>query len=116
MFHTIKEFATIKQIMEHNSEFVRVSESERVKAVDCKVLSIMFNDLLGHKTVQKVEDEDYIFVRRAHNLKSQGKKDIKDLAAVKKQVSHLGGSGLRRHRAWARQVTLCPRQVAATAS
>jgi hypothetical protein len=70
MFHTIKQFATIKQIMEHNSEFIRLSDSQRVKAVDCKVMSIMLTDLLRHKAVYKVEDEDYIFIRRAHNVKS----------------------------------------------
>jgi hypothetical protein len=56
--------------MERNSEFIKVNDGLRVKAVDCKVLSIMLNDLLRHKAVQKIEDESYIFIRRAHNVKA----------------------------------------------
>jgi hypothetical protein len=33
---------------------------------------------MRHKTVLKVEDEDFIFIRRAHNIKSQNKMHRKD--------------------------------------
>lgn len=56
--------------MERSSEIIKVKENFKVKTVDCKVLSIMLNDIMHHKTVLKVEDEDYIFIRRALNIKS----------------------------------------------
>lgn len=66
--------------MERNSEFIRTgNEGNRIKAIDCKMMSIMLTDLARHKTVLKVEDEDYILVRRAFNIKSQQKKNKRDL-------------------------------------
>ena len=74
MFSKIKEFSIIKQVMERNSEFIKLKDNFRVKAVDCKVMGIMLNDLMRHKSVLKVEDEDFIFMRRAINIKSEQKK------------------------------------------
>ncbi len=71
MFSLIKEYTTIKQILERNSEFVKVPDTnQRVKTVDCKIIYSMLIDSFRHKAVLKVEDEDYIFIRRAHNVKS----------------------------------------------
>ena len=70
MFARIKEFSTVKQVLERNSEFIKVKDNHRVKSLDCKVMSVMLTDLIRHKAVLKVEDEDFIFIRRAHNLKS----------------------------------------------
>lgn len=65
MFTKIKEFATIKRLMERNCEYIRFENSQRIKTVDCKVLYIAVADMLRHKTVLKVEDENYVFIRRA---------------------------------------------------
>lgn len=70
MFGSVKQYSTIKEVMDRNSEIVRVKDGVKVKAIDCKVLSIMLTDILRHKTVLKVEDEDFIFLRRAINIKS----------------------------------------------
>lgn len=52
--------------MERNCDFIRVrDDSPRIKTVDCQVLFTMIQDALRYKTVLKVEDEDYIFIRRA---------------------------------------------------
>ena len=65
MFLKVKEFATIKRVMERNCEYIRFDHSQRVKTVDCKVMHVAVADLLRHKTVMKIEDENYIFIRRA---------------------------------------------------
>ena len=64
--------------MERNSDFIRIYENnQRVKTVDCKIMYTMIADLFRYKTVMKVEDEDFIFVRRAINIKSQNKQERK---------------------------------------
>lgn len=58
--------------MERNSDFIKIYENnQRVKTVDCKIMHTMIADLYRYKTVMKVEDEDFIFVRRAINVKSK---------------------------------------------
>lgn len=69
MLITVQEFSTLKQIMERNSEYIKIKEGVKVKAVDCKVLSTMLTDLMRHKTMMKIEDENYIFIRRAVGAK-----------------------------------------------
>ncbi len=44
-------------------------DCQRIKAVDCKTLSIMLTDLLRHRNVLKLTDDDYIFVRRSKAMK-----------------------------------------------
>lgn len=71
MFHSINEYTVIKQVLEGNSDLIRISESNQIiKTVDCKILHTMISDLYRFKSVLKVVDEDYIFVRRAVNIKS----------------------------------------------
>ena len=70
MFGKVKEYSTIKQIFERNAEIIRIKHNHKVKAIDCKVISLMINDILRHKSVLKIEDEDFIFIRRAINIKS----------------------------------------------
>lgn len=91
MFGSVKEFATIKQVMERNSEIVRVREGMKVKTLDCKVLSIMMADILRHKTVMKVSDEDYIFLRRAINIKSM--KQIQKKKSFRESIQSEGDPG-----------------------
>lgn len=73
MLSCVKEFSTIKHVLERNSELIKVKSSMKVKALDCKILSIMFSDIMRHKSVLKIEDEDHIFIRRAINIKSQSR-------------------------------------------
>jgi hypothetical protein len=43
MQRVIKEYSLFKEILERNSEYVRLSEeSPRVKSVDCQLLHTMF--------------------------------------------------------------------------
>jgi hypothetical protein len=59
--------------MERNSEYISIKSGLRIKAVDCKVFSAMLQDIVRHKTVLKVEDENYIFIRRAISVKQASK-------------------------------------------
>ena len=71
MFGQIKEFSTLKQIFERNAEFIKVKDGVRIKSIDCKLLSTMVIDLMRHSIIQKVEDENYIFIRRARNIRQK---------------------------------------------
>ena len=53
--------------MEKNSTFVR--DSQRIKMIDCHVMHIMFADLEAHNNILKVDDDDFIFIRRTNNHK-----------------------------------------------
>lgn len=70
MLSSVKEFATIKHVLERNSGIIKVRNDLKIKALDCKILSIMLTDIQRSGTVLKVEDEDFIFLRRALNVKS----------------------------------------------
>lgn len=62
--------------MERNSDYIRATEdSSRVKSIDCQIIHTMLQDALRHNTVLKVEDEDFIFVRRALSHKSKIRND-----------------------------------------
>ena len=69
MFESIQEFSTLKHIMERNCEYIKVKEGVRVKSIDCKVMSTMLTDIMRRKTMMKVEDENFIFIRRAVGAK-----------------------------------------------
>ncbi len=78
MFNQIKEYAVVKQIMEKNSEYIRIYDrNQRVKTVDCKVLHAMVADVLHCKTVMKVQEDEFIFIRRSLNMKQQKEKKKK---------------------------------------
>jgi hypothetical protein len=66
----IKEFVTLKQVFDDNSEMVRI-DKQRVKAVDCKVISILVEDALRQKAVAKIRDDNYIFIRRAVDVQTK---------------------------------------------
>ena len=62
--------------MERNSDYIRATEdSSRVRSLDCQIIHTMLQDALRHNTVLKVEDEDFIFVRRALSHKSKIRND-----------------------------------------
>ena len=68
----IKEYSTLKKILERNSDFIKLNDdTPRVKTIDCSIMSTMINDALRNKTVLKVEESDYIFIRRSIGQKQQ---------------------------------------------
>lgn len=50
-----------------------ILNSSRIKAIDCKVMAVLFEDACRQKAISKVEDDNYIFIRRAVNIKSRAK-------------------------------------------
>ena len=78
VFAQVREYTTVKQILESNSERV-VYNKQRVKSIDCQVMSVLFEDVLRHKTVAKVEDENFIFIRRALDVKTKASMEKKAL-------------------------------------
>lgn len=65
--------------MEKNSDLVKIYENNmRVKTLDCKIINTMLQDLIRYKTIQKVQDENFIFMRRALNEKQESKKITDD--------------------------------------
>lgn len=60
----------MKQILEGNSEKV-IYEKIKVKAIDCKILDVLFEDVLRQRTVAKIEDDNYVFIRRAMDAKTR---------------------------------------------
>lgn len=70
VFRQVREYSTIKQILEGNHESVLYNK-QRVKSLDCQIVSVLFEDVLRHKTVAKVEDENFIFIRRAVDVKTR---------------------------------------------
>lgn len=74
VYTEIREYSTIKQILQSNSEKI-IFNKQRVKAVDCQIMSVLMMDVLRHKTVSKVEDENFIFIRRAMDVKTRAQMD-----------------------------------------
>lgn len=69
LHNSIKQYSTIKLIMEKNSTYVR--DSQRVKIVDCHIMQIILADLAAHKNILKVQDDNFIFIRRTTNRYKQ---------------------------------------------
>ena len=76
IFGEIRQYSTIKHVLEGNSERV-IFNKQRVKSIDCQIMSVLFEDVLRHKTVSKMEDENYIFIRRAIDVKTRASMDKK---------------------------------------
>ena len=62
-----------------------IYNKQRVKSVDCQIMSVLLEDVLRHKTVSKVEDENFIFIRRAVDVKTRA-----DLARKAEERAKLG--------------------------
>lgn len=43
----------------------------RLKTVDCKVLSVLFEDAMRQKAVSKIKDDNFIFIRRAVDVQTK---------------------------------------------
>ena len=56
--------------MQANSEKI-IHSQQRIKSIDCTIMSVLLEDVLRHKTVSKVEDENFIFIRRAVDVKTR---------------------------------------------
>jgi len=72
MFAKVKEYSSLKLILEGNSEFV-VHNKRRIKSIDCKLLSALVEDALRAKTVEKLSDDNFIFIRRAVDKKERAR-------------------------------------------
>ena len=76
MYQDVREYSTAKAIFEGNSEYI-VFKKQRVQSVDCKVMSVLFEDVLRQKVIAKVEDDNYIFIRKSVNVKDRARIDKK---------------------------------------
>ena len=76
MYQDVREYSTAKAIFEGNSEYI-VFKKQRVQSVDCKVMSVLFEDVLRQKIIAKVEDDNYIFIRKSVNVKDRARIDKK---------------------------------------
>jgi len=65
----VGEFSTMKEFMETNSEMVKQGNTH-VKAVDCKLVSVLLDEVTRYSSISKVQDDNYVFIRRAHDVKS----------------------------------------------
>ena len=70
LFYQIKEYTTLKKIYGQNSEQVILNKT-RVQAVDCKVLSTLFEDARRYKAIAKVHNDNFIFIRRAVDVQQK---------------------------------------------
>jgi len=70
LFYQIKEYTTLKKIYGQNSESVILNKT-RVQAVDCKVLSTLFEDACRYKAIAKVHNDNFIFIRRAVDVRQK---------------------------------------------
>ena len=48
-----------------------IINKSRIKAVDCKVLSVLFEDARRQKVIAKVQNDNYIFIRRAVDVQQK---------------------------------------------
>ena len=74
MYQDVREYSTAKAIFEGNSEYI-VYKKQRVQSVDCKVMSVLFEDVLRQKVIAKVEDDNYIFIRKSVSVKDRANLD-----------------------------------------
>lgn len=68
----VKEYSSLKLILEGNAEMV-VYNKRRMKAIDCKLVSALVEDALRAKTVEKLADDNFIFIRRAVDTKERAR-------------------------------------------
>ena len=62
----------MKLILEGNAEMV-VYNRRRIKSIDCKLMSVLIEDALRAKTVEKLADDNFIFIRRAVDTKERAR-------------------------------------------
>lgn len=72
LFVKVREYSSLKIILEGNAEMV-VFNKRRTKSIDCKLLSVLVEDALRAKTVEKLGDDNFIFVRRAVDTKERAR-------------------------------------------
>jgi hypothetical protein len=85
-FHdSVKQYCTLKQILVQNSETITL-HNRRVKAVDCKVLAQLFEDALRQKSTLKIRDDNYIFIRRAVDIKTEQELEQQESQRLQQQA------------------------------
>ena len=72
LFVKVKEYSSLKAILEGNAEMV-VFNKRRTKSIDCKLMSVLVEDALRSKTVEKLGDDNFIFIRRAVDTKERAR-------------------------------------------
>lgn len=90
LFNKVREYSTLKQILANNEEMV-VFNKRRVKSIDCKLMSTLLEDAIRAKTVEKLADDNFIFIRRAVDTKERAR--LQERAAYKKQREEQGHFG-----------------------
>lgn len=82
----MQQFKTIKNILDSNSQVI-FNGKERVKAIDCRQLALLLDDIERQRQIMKVDDEDFILVKRAVHkvVKDEQSDDFVQLNKAKKQ-------------------------------
>ena len=83
LFSQVREYQSLKLILEGNAEMV-VFNKRRIKSIDCKLMSVLIEDALRAKTVEKLADDNFIFIRRAVDTKERAR--IQERQAARAQV------------------------------
>ena len=85
----IGEFSTIKEFMETNSEMVKHGNSA-IKSIDCKVVSVLLDEVTRYASISKVQDDNYVFIRRAMDVKGRvnARKSKKQKEQIGSEVAH----------------------------
>jgi hypothetical protein len=66
----VGEFSTIKEFMQTNSEMVKQGNT-LVKSIDCKLVSVLLDEVTRFSSISKVQDDNYVFIRRALDVKGR---------------------------------------------
>ena len=70
IFTQVREYSTIKQVFASNDETIRL-KGHKIESIDCSMMSVLIDDVIRHKTVEKLTDENFIFIRRAMDVKTR---------------------------------------------
>ena len=82
MIETIKEFSCFKAIMDKNSQMIAISpeslrtleihqkyhyelQTQKFKILDCKMIFNLFEDLQRYRNMIKIQEDQFIFVKRS---------------------------------------------------
>jgi len=68
----IHEFSVIKQVLDSTSEMVTYN-GIKVKSLDCKMISVLLDDIIRVQEFSKVDDDNYVFIKR--NMSPKAKHD-----------------------------------------
>ena len=66
----IREFSTIKQVLDTTSEMVTL-QGIKVKSLDCKMIYVLMDEIIRVQEFAKVDDDNYVFIPRSLDPKSR---------------------------------------------